>query len=172
MQKKSRKIFSNIFHSLLSFFLISCLFGMTGCVSQIRQDSADSGKYSTQNPKTALEYSVFLSKQVNICTSQLETRMQMANQVTQKKAQAKAEYISAGDSLRILQKTLNTVKVTMPSDGREEDQKSLVMAIEKAISHLNSYRSALKSGKSVSGYIETFHNDFIQITGLADNYQE
>lgn len=167
-RKEAGKFFSVM---IVCLMLASCL---TGCVGKIKQDSADSGKYSTQTPKTALEYSVFLSKQVNICAGELETRMQMARQLgsTYGTSSYKNEYALAGNSLQTMNKTLNTVKVTMPSDGREKDREALISAIETAITHMKDYRKALKARKDVTGYIENFHNDFIEITGLAQNYQE
>lgn len=76
------------------------------------------------------------------------------------------------NSIEIMKDVLDEVTVTMPSNGRENDRKELIKAMKTAIGHMEDYQKAVEDGKSVSGFIGNFQNDFNGLTGLANMYYE
>lgn len=150
---------------LVLFLLVS----MTGC-APIQPDTADDGKYSTQNPMSAAEYSIYINKQITVFTNQLTTRRTMAKNLPESSYENEA--YMAEQSLKVMQDALEEVKVTMPSSGREEDREALIAAMETAISHMEGYIDCVEAGSDTSAYTKEFENDFTQLTGLANLYYQ
>lgn len=51
-------------------------------------------------------------------------------------------------------------------------EEAVMTAMETAIEHLKSYKSDLDEGKDISGYADEFQNDFNELTGLANLYNQ
>lgn len=145
------------------------LAGLTGC-TPIQPDSSDNGTYSTQNPMSATEYSIYINKQITVFTNQLTTRRTMAHNLQESEYDSEA-YMTK-QSIEVMKNALEEVKVTMPASGREDDREALIVAMETAISHMKAYLECVETGESTSGFIKDFENDFNQLTGLANLYYE
>lgn len=160
MKKGNKCLIALMFVSLLT---------LTGC-DPIVPDSPEDGQYATQTPMSAVEYSIYVNKQVTVYTQQLTTRMTMARNA--ENAGYENELSQTKNSIEIMKDVLDEVTVTMPSNGRENDRKELIKAMKTAIGHMEDYQKAVEDGKSVSGFIGHFQNDFNALTGLANMYYE
>lgn len=155
--------------TLLLVFLFSGVF-CTGCDTIIKPDSADQGTYATQTKTTALEYSIYMNKQITSFVNQLTTRMTMIN--NHQDSQYENEVELTEESIQIMEDILEQVTVTYPSETGEDDRESVILAMETAIEHMNNYKEALEKGESIKGYAEEFQNDFNALTGLANLYYQ
>ena len=91
-------------------FVFSLL--MSGC-AKIKPDTPQSGKYATQNRLSAVEYSIYINKQLTVFTNQISTRMGSISNLS-KDFNVDNEITLAQNSLDILQETY------------DEDRKSVV----------------------------------------------
>lgn len=154
--------------SLLAIMIIT-LFTVTGCEA-IEPVKPDDGKYSTQTPMSAVEYSIYINKQIVVYTNQLTTRMTMARNA--QSVTYENEISQTKQSIEIMQDVLDEVTVTLPSDGRAGDREELIKAMQTAIDHMEDYLTAVEDNQDVSGFIGNFQNDFNALTGLANLYYE
>ena len=91
-----------------------CNILFTGCSTEIKPDSKEEGVYATQNPLSAVEYSIYMNKQITVFTNQLTTRMIMANNAQESTYENEADM--ADESVKIMEDALEEVVVTYPSD--------------------------------------------------------
>lgn len=143
---------------------------LCGCESDIKPDKAEDGKYATQEPLTALEYSLYLNKQITVFTNQLTTRMTMIQNRTD--SNIDNELHLAEQSLNTCRDVLDEVKVTNPSKTSEDDREAVILAMTATVDHMEQYTEDLKTGKDVSGFADDFQNDFNELTGLANLYYQ
>ena len=143
------------------------LTGLTGC-TEIKPDVPEDGKYSTQTAMSAVEYSIYMNKQITVYTNQLTTRMNMARS----NGTYENEVSQTEQSIKIMKDVLDEVKVTMPSKGRDDDRETVIEAMQTAINHMNSYLTDLENNQDVTGYAQIFQTDFNALTGLANLYYE
>lgn len=148
--------------------LICCMFCMGGCT--IQPDSPDDGQYSTQNRLSAIEYSIYMNKQVTVFINQLTTRIQSAHDSESFTYELEEEMTA--ESIEVLQDTLDEVIVTMPSTGKEDIRLSTISAMELSIDHLKDYKEKLSCGEDVSDYASILKSDVNSLTGLATLYNE
>lgn len=119
---------------------------------------------------TSLEYALYMNKQITVFTNQLSTRMAVA--ANHKDVQSSNESYMTQQSIETLQDTLDEVTVTKPSKEKDDSREAVMTAMETAIEHLKSYKSDLDEGKDISGYADEFQNDFNELTGLANLYNQ
>lgn len=148
---------------------ILCLL-LTGC-SKIKPDSPEDGKYATQNRLSALEYSIYINKQLTIFANQVSTRMGSVSNVS-KGYSVDNELSLANSSLVILQETYDETVTTYPSEGDDASRDTTLMVMQTAIGHMKSYISDLEKKEDVSGYFKDFENDFNALTGQAGLYNQ
>lgn len=153
---------------LCASMLCSTLF--IGCSTEIKPDSKDEGVYATQNPLSAVEYSIYMNKQITVFTNQLTTRMIMANNA--RESTYENEAVMADESVKIMEDTLEEVIVTYPSDTSEDDRETTITAMQTAVDHMTAYAEDVRSGKDTTKYIDAFQNDFNALTGLANLYYQ
>ena len=151
---------------LLIAALITLL--LPGC-SDIKPDSAADGNYATQNKESALEYSLYMGKQIQVFINEIGSRMAVADSIT-KGRKADNELSLATASLEKLRKVYDEAVTVNPSIGAEQDRENILKAMKTAIGHMEGYVDALTTNGKVEGYIADFQNDFNQLTGLANLY--
>ena len=143
-----------------------CAFGLCAC-STTSSNSTENRTYKTQNANSALEYSVYMNKQITVYTNQLTTHMTLLQNSdnTYKNIIPLAE-----ESLNILQTTLDEVIITYPSFEAEDDRETTITLMETTIKNMEDYIATLKEGKSAIDFIDKFQNDYFALTGMASLY--
>lgn len=148
---------------------LACCLLLSGC--SIDPPDPDNGTYATQYPQSALEYSIYLNKQITVFTNQISTRLNQA--VHSKDGNYENEADLAQQSVDIMQDTLDEVTATESSDYSEENRLSVIEAMQTAIDHMKDYTEAVKNGESdLTDYTHSFENDFNALTGLASLYNQ
>ena len=156
--------------AFLALMLTLTIISSSGCQTEIKPADPKDGKYATQTSMTSLEYALYMNKQITVFTNQLSTRMAVA--ANHKDVQSSNESYMTQQSIETLQDTLNEVTVTKPSKEKDDSREAVMTAMETAIEHLKSYKSDLDEGKDISGYADEFQNDFNELTGLANLYNQ
>lgn len=156
--------------AFLALMLTLTIISSSGCQTEIKPADPKDGKYATQTSMTSLEYALYMNKQITVFTNQLSTRMAVA--ANHKDVQSSNESYMTQQSIETLQDTLDEVTVTKPSKGKDDSREAVMTAMETAIEHLKSYKSDLDEGKDISGYADEFQNDFNELTGLANLYNQ
>lgn len=156
--------------AFLALMLTLTIISSSGCQTEIKPADPKDGKYATQTSMTSLEYALYMNKQITVFTNQLSTRMAVA--ANHKDVQSSNESYMTQQSIETLQETLDEVTVTKPSKEKDDSREAVMTAMETAIEHLKSYKSDLDEGKDISGYADEFQNDFNELTGLANLYNQ
>ncbi len=156
--------------AFLALMLTLTIISSSGCQTEIKPADPKDGKYATQTSMTSLEYALYMNKQITVFTNQLSTRMAVA--ANHKDVQSSNESYMTQQSIETLQDTLDEVTVTKPSKEKDDSREAVMSAMETAIEHLKSYKSDLDEGKDISGYADEFQNDFNELTGLANLYNQ
>lgn len=146
------------------------LVSSTGCQMDIKPADPKDGKYATQTSMTSLEYALYMNKQITVYTNQISTRMSVL--ANHKDTESSNEIYMVEQSVETLQDTLDEVTVTKPSEGKDDTREATMAAMETAIEHMKDYESDLNEKKDVSKYADLFQNDFDELTGLANLYNE
>ncbi len=156
---------------LMSILLgIGLIFCVTGC-DEIKADSPSTGAYATQNKDTALEYNIYMHKQIQVFVNQISSRMGVARNITEG-MNADNEYELAIQSATTMQETYDEVTTVYPANGSDDERASTLTAMQTSIEHMNNYAEDVKNGNSVDGYLKDFENDFNQLTALANLYNQ
>ena len=156
--------------AILSLAIILC---MTGCSNSSHfkiQPAEPDGTYATATRLTALEYSLYMNKQLTVFATQINTRMLAVQNA--KDTDYVDEAKLAEESKDIMHDARAEVEVTYPSEGRDDDRETTLEAMDVAIADMEKYIEALKSGQDVSDFADIFENDFNALTGLANLYYE
>lgn len=156
--------------AFLALMLTLTIISSSGCQTEIKPADPKDGKYATQTSMTSLEYALYMNKQITVFTNQLSTRMAVA--ANHKDVQSSNESYMTQQSIETLQDTLDEMTVTKPSKEKDDSREAVMTAMETAIEHLKSYKSDLDEGKDISGYADEFQNDFNELTGLANLYNQ
>lgn len=156
--------------AFLALMLTLTIISSSGCQTEIKPADPKDGKYATQTSMTSLEYALYMNKQITVFTNQLSTRMAVA--ANHKDVQSSNESYMTQQSIETLQDTLDEVTVTKPSKEKDDSREAVMTAMETAIEHLKSYKSDLDESKDISGYADEFQNDFNELTGLANLYNQ
>ena len=136
-----------------------------------RQDALDTnGTYTTQTRLSALEYSIFMNKQLNVFINQLSTHMGMAYNSDNYSYDALLP--SAEQSLTSMQEAYDEVMVTYPAQGNDDERLTALTQMSTAISHMEEYISYIKQGKDISDFSQYFENDFLALTSTATMYNQ
>lgn len=128
------------------------------------------GTYTTQTRLSALEYSIFMNKQVTVFTNNLSTHMALAQ--NSKNFNYDANLVTAQNSLDQMQDALDEVIVTYPSQGSDNDRETAITTMKTAISHMNEYIEKIKNNEDISNFASYFENDFLGLTSVASLYYQ
>jgi len=144
---------------------------LIGCDTDIGPEKDGSGDtYSTQQRNSSIEYSIYMNKQIVVFANQLNARVTAVNNM--KKSYYSDEAEMAKQSLKTLKETRDEVDVTYPSVGQDENRLTTLKAMDTTLHDFEEYIKALEAGNDVSGYIDIFMNDYNQLTGLANLYNQ
>ena len=139
--------------------------------TKVEPDSSRDGKYATQNRLSAVEYSIYINKQLTVFTNQISTRMGSVSNLS-KDFNVDNEITLAQNSLDILQETYDETAVVYPSEGDDANRDTTLIVMMTAIEHVQSYIKDLGKNVDISGYYKDFENDFNALTGQAGLYNQ
>ena len=143
-----------------------CAFSLCAC-SVVSPEKKETKTYKTQNANSALEYGIYMNKQITVFTNQLSTHMMLLQNSdnTYENILPLAE-----ESLNILQTTLDDVIVTFPSFDAEDDRETTIILMKTTVKNMEEYIATLKEGKSAKDFADKFQNDYFALTGMANLY--
>ena len=128
------------------------------------------GKYTTQTRLSALEYSIFMNKQINVFLNQLSTHMGLAYNSDSYSYDALKE--TAQQSLTSMQETYDAVVVTYPAQGNDDERETVITQMSTAIAHMEEYLQYIESDKDIADFAQYFENDFFALTATATMYNQ
>ena len=160
--------------SLIAILVLSLLVGCGNENHGITIDGEKAletdGTYTTQTRLSALEYSVFMSKQISVFTNQLSTFITMAQ--NSKNYSYDADLVLAENARDVMQDAYDEVLVTFPSQGSDRDRETALTCMETAILHTDEYIEKIKKDENVEDFSQYFQNDFLALTSLASLYYQ
>ena len=153
---------------ILALCLCMISLGLMGC-SPIVSDNAGSGDYATQNRVSAIEYSIFMNKQVTVFTTQLTSHLSLI-------ASSGTNYENlitvTEESIAVMEAALDEVIVTYPPISYEDDRETTITVMKTTIEHMKSYLQDMKEEKGTGGYIDIFQSDYFALTAQASLYYQ
>lgn len=129
---------------------------------------APKGYYATQTRMSAVDYNAYISKQLTTFASLINSRLVSIKNNSGEGNDVESDL--ASDAIDTMTQIREQVLVTYPSNGSDEHRKSVLEAMDVAISNMEAYRDAVDSGKTTSVFKTDFQNDFNNITSLAQMY--
>ena len=162
---------------ILIFFFLGMLAVSTGCGTENHRITIDgkkaletNGTYTTQTRLSALEYSIFMSKQITVFTNQLSTFITMAKNSANYSYDA--DLVLVENARDIMQDAYDEVLVTFPSQGSDQDRETALTCMETAILHTDEYIQRIRNNESTTDFPQYFENDFLALTSLASLYYQ
>lgn len=159
--------------------LTTIAFGMVVCLStaflsgceEMKLANPDDG-YSTEYPMSAIEYTIFLNKEVAVVTNVLFTRASMADRVSKGMYKASKELENAQESLSKMEDIVDELTVTMPAKYYDTDGETTLSLVTDARNILRNYVNDLENNNDVESYVEQFKSCYIALGGEANVYYE
>ena len=157
--------------TILLTAVIFCLtsYALFGC-GEVRPADVSEGTYATQQRMTAIEYNLFISKQITVFTNQLMSRIAIIH--GEEKMSYPQELNLAKSSRREMQEALDSVITAYPSTGDDENRKTTISAMQGAIDDMDKYIEAVEKGEDVQNFKTIFQNDFNGLTQQAGLYNQ
>ena len=152
--------------------LAGIIIGCSGC-AKIQSASPEDG-YNTDYAMSAVEYTIFLNKQISVASNILFTRMSMAGSVADSDYEAEKEIQSTQEAISKMEAVKDEVTVTMPAASLETDRQNILDLLEDSLNALNTYQEHLQNGeldKLDNSAIE-LKNCFTALSGEANTYYQ
>lgn len=150
--------------------MIAC--SCTGCV-KIESSSPEDG-YNTDVAMSAVEYSIFLSKQISVLENVLMTRMSMAEMGVGSTYDNSVEIKNTEEAISKVTAINNELFVTLPAEGLDTDRQNILNLSEQALDILIDYRDNLKNNDSEALKISAteMKNCMLALSGEANVYYQ
>ena len=157
---------------MLTIYGILLATALSGC-EEIQSSDLEDG-YNTEVSMSAVEYTIFISKQVSVLTNVLTTRMSMADAIVNDGYDVSTEIESTDEAISKVTATKDEIEVTMPAKSQETDRENLLSLTEDALDALNTYMDNLKSNdkSAIKNSISELKNCMIAISGEANVYYQ
>ena len=149
-----------------SAIMAACM-ALTGCYSVALPREASAGQLLTVGRTSAIEYSLYANKQVQVFVSAINAR-QLAITISKNENEKEA----AETAKREMEEALNEFRQVNPSIGMEDMQADTVRCMENAINHMEGYIGSLSSGESTYPYKDIFSGDIMDLTAMAELYNQ
>lgn len=157
------------YKKILCSILISGTLLCQGCAKIESADPKDG--YSTNYAMTAVEYSIFLNKQIGVVENVLMTRMLIAGNVGDGKYGLQNEINSTEESIEKTGEAIDEVTVMMPATGYETDRQNVLDLMEDARLVLEDYLKTLNSGGTdIQEHIDQMEACYVALSGEANSY--
>lgn len=145
------------------------------CISGCKIQSADpQNGYYSDYAMSAVEYSIFISKQVSVVENVLSTRMSMASSVGSGDYSVPAEMDNTQEAISKVIAVRDELSVTRPAVGMETDMKNILSLVNDSIDVLQDYHDALnnKDKDEIKKTVTELKNCFIALSGEANTYYQ
>lgn len=144
----------------------------TGC-EKIQSSSPEDG-YNTDVAMSAVEYSIFLSKQISVLENVLTTRMAMADSVANGTYECSKEIQSTEEAISKVSATKDELTVTMPAQSMDTDRQNILDIAEDSLNALNTYLDNLNNNdiEAIKSSSVEMKNCMIALSGEANAYYQ
>ena len=140
-----------------------------GCsVNPITEPGEAKGTYMTTNRLSAVEYSIYAGKQLQIFISALNARQ--LSMIASAGADSDTERTAAAFALGEMEEALNEFKQVYPAEGDEDIRSTAVTCMDAAIKHMQDYIETLDTGGDTGAYRDIFLNDIASLTTVSELY--
>lgn len=148
--------------------LIFATLSLNGCGEEI-SPVTDNGTYATQQRMSAIEYSVFINKQVTVVAGHIMSRI-VAIENAETVLSGTDEIKMAEESLEQIDDVLNSIRTAYPAVGEEDKRQAAILAISAARQNIAGYISELEQGHDVSPYKQILQSSYNAVTQCGDIY--
>lgn len=157
---------------IITMAAIALCLPCSGC-EKIHSASPEDG-YNTDYAMSAVEYSIFLSKEISVIENALSTRMSMAQSVADGGYEASKEIQSTEEAIDKVSDAKDEITVTMPATTMEGDRQNLLDLTQDALNALETYKENLASGDkdSLEASAVELKGCFVAISGEANTYYQ
>ncbi|WP_368189048.1 hypothetical protein [Blautia sp. 1033sp1_1033st1_G9_1033SCRN_220408] len=147
-------------------------YSVTGC-EKITSSSPEDG-YNTDVAMSAVEYSIFLTKQISVIENVLTTRMAMAESIAAGTDECSKEIQRTEDAISKVSAAKDEIAVTMPAQSMDTDRQNILDITEDALNVLNTYLDNLKNSDATAAKESSIEmkNCIIALTGEANAYYQ
>ena len=144
---------------------------LTACGPEdIRPADPSAGTYATQDRMTALEYSVWMSKQVAAFSGDILARV-IAIEGMRQNANP-GEPAAARAALREMEGIRDSVMTAFPAKEKDADRLATLSAMNAAIDHVRSYVEDLESGRVELKHQAVLQADYNAVTAFGGVYAQ
>lgn len=160
-----------ILASMLAAYSIFIL-PIGGC-AKIESASPENG-YSTYYAMSAVEYNLFLTKEISNLENILMTRLAMAECITDGSYEVAKEIENTEESISKTDAIVEEITVTMPATNYESDRQNALDLAEDASVALSDYLDALNSGseENIASCASQLKACYIALSGAANSDYE
>lgn len=157
---------------IISMLCISLAIFLSGC-GKIESGSIENG-YATEFAMSAVEYSIFINKQISSAENILFTRMSMADNVMDGVYEISKEIENIDEAISKMDAILEETTITMPATNYETDRQSILNLMEDAKLALEDYKEVLESGSysRLEAYANQLKACYVALSGEANVYYE
>ena len=126
------------------------------------------GRYATQMPLTASEYTIMVNKEIALVMNLLETHMSNGRNVIRGRYPASDEAGNAEHSIVMTQEAISSVDSLYPAKGYEDDRLDTLRRMENALNSLENYLETLEHGdyEILDGLISIMQGDYVALKGM------
>lgn len=142
---------------------------LPGCAG-IEPASPEDG-YATSYAMSAVEYTIYLDKQITAVENLLLTRYSCANEVSAGAYSASTELDNTAEDIDKVQTIIDEVTTTMPASGYETDRQNTLDLLEDAKAALEAYQGELSSGSAGSS-AEDLKACYLALSGESNIYYQ
>ena len=156
--------------SVAGFLAVAVTF--SGC-TKIQSSSPEDG-YNTDVAMSAVEYSIFLSKQISVLENVLTTRMAMADSIANGTYEVFKEIQSTEEAISKVSAAKDELTVTMPAASMDTDRQNILDLTEDSLNALNTYLSNLNNSdtEGIKSSSLEMKNCMIALSGEANTYYQ
>ena len=139
---------------------------IVGCTGQIK--SENTGRYSTQYPLTALEYTIMTNKEIALVMNLLETHMSNGRNVVRSRYPIEDEIKNVEHSIIMVGEAIKSIDILYPARTYEDDRLEILRRMENALNSLENYKEALegRDADMIQGLIHVMQGDFTALKGM------
>lgn len=163
--KNLRKI--GVFCGIISISILG-----SGC-EKIQSSLPEDG-YNTDVAMSAVEYSIFLSKQISVIENILMTRMTMADSVANGSYNSSLEIANTEEAISKISAVKDELYVTMPAQSFDTDRQTILDLVEDALDILIEYQNNLKNSSmtAIKNSGVKMKNCMLALSGEANAYYQ
>lgn len=155
------------------YIIYLCTLGMaitmTGC-TEIKNADPENG-YATEYPMSAIEYNIFLNKEIGVIENVLITRITAAQNLSMGGA-IDLEIRNTKEGIDKITDIKNELIVTVPAIDQESDHETVLQNAVEALSALEAYLEVLQNDNigNLDTIMNRMSNIYLSLSGEANSY--